>query len=302
MDLSAAKKQYDGKYKDYEQMITVVAGKISQKLSEEQIKIHSLRSRIKDFDSFYNKIQIKGYSRPFSQCEDLAGCRVTCLFRDQIDTVGSIIEELFIVKSTVQKEKRPDQFNYNARHFIVTCDEVPGVTCEIQVRTILQDAWAEIEHYVNYKHIGVDHEILRKVNALSALFEIADDQFQAIHKEFLDTKQENSLKKKERLNAVLLYHYCKTTFSWAWNHPNPQLDSLDEYEQVVQKCITRDITTLHQVHKLYTRNKKRIEADDASRVKEILNNPTQWPKIYRRVKATGHFYSPLLMISRAIGD
>ena len=55
------------------------------------------------------------------------------------------------------------------------------MTCEIQVRTILQHVWAEIEHDIQYKSSSdIPKELKRKFQALAGLIEIADREFQSI--------------------------------------------------------------------------------------------------------------------------
>jgi len=55
---------------------------------------------------------------------------------------------------------------------------------EIQIRTILQHTWAEIEHDKNYKYSGVlPDEIERRLNLLSAVLESADNEFNTISQE-----------------------------------------------------------------------------------------------------------------------
>src|SRR5438309_774277 len=52
---------------------------------------------------------------------------------------------------------------------------------EIQVRTILQHSWAEIEHDIQYKSVSViPAEIRRRFMSLAGMLEIADREFQAI--------------------------------------------------------------------------------------------------------------------------
>lgn len=56
--------------------------------------------------------------------------------------------------------------------------------CEIQVRTVLQDAWAIIDHHLIYKQESDVPKILRrKLNSLAGLIETADDQFDQVRKE-----------------------------------------------------------------------------------------------------------------------
>ena len=56
-----------------------------------------------------------------------------------------------------------------------------GQIVEVQVRTILQHAWAEIEHDIQYKSLRtIPTEIRRRFVALAGMLEIADREFQAI--------------------------------------------------------------------------------------------------------------------------
>ena len=65
-----------------------------------------------------------------------------------------------------------------------------GLVAEVQVRTILQHAWAEIEHDIQYKtSITTPDTIRRKFMSLAGLLEIADREFQAIQDEDKELKQ-----------------------------------------------------------------------------------------------------------------
>lgn len=308
-DITQLKSAYDELSPHLHRMTELVSVLLEQEIRKRAIKIHSLRSRVKEFSSFYNKIKIKNYKDPFSRCQDLAGCRVICLFKDQIEPLLAIIRDNFIVVGETKRKHNADQFRYAAHHVVISLKKdhpqhtsLKGVVCEIQVRTILQDAWAEIEHYVNYKHIGVDEDLLRKVNALSALFEIADDQFFTIHKGFQEITTTTTLVKKQTINPVLLYHYCKATFPWAWSGDFEQIDNLDEYAILVERFIASGITTINQLNERYERTKDNIQKDEDFHVKEVLNNPSTWPKLYKRVKTSGHFYSPLVILAKLIGE
>src|SRR5262249_19774054 len=55
------------------------------------------------------------------------------------------------------------------------------LVAEIQVRTVLQHAWAEIQHDIQYKSVTtIPVAIRRRFMALAGLLEIADREFQAI--------------------------------------------------------------------------------------------------------------------------
>lgn len=293
---------YRKEYLDNSEKFDSLANSVSKILYEKiKIPVHSVKYRIKDFDSFYNKIQRKGYSEPFLQCTDIIGFRVICLFKNQVDTIVNLLKRNFVVDEIIDKEKQVDEFSYKSIHVIVhlksarpkaLCD----IPCEIQIRTILQEAWAEIEHYFNYKQIGVDQETLRKVNALSALFEIADDQFQTIYDSFENISK--TPMKKHDLNPELLYHYCKQTFPWAWKKAQLfDVENIGQYNKLLKLCKEKGIFTVKQLDDLYHEKQKELDEYDKKHVKDVMNSPAQWPSLYQKVKVSGHFFSPTLLLS-----
>jgi ppGpp synthetase/RelA/SpoT-type nucleotidyltranferase len=70
---------------------------------------------------------------------------------------------------------------------------------ELQIRTVIQDAWSILDHKIKYKN-SIPQNLKRRINRLSALFEIADDEFLNIQKEIsqLERKINSRLKKKQQ--------------------------------------------------------------------------------------------------------
>jgi ppGpp synthetase/RelA/SpoT-type nucleotidyltranferase len=146
-------------------------------------------------NSFLGKLKRKSYSAPFDDITDLAGVRVVYLYSSDAAKIESVIRKEFVVLDKVDKlnEKEADQFGYLATHFIsrlgkgssgARYDDLKDLVCEIQVRTVLQDAWAIIQHHLIYKQeSAVPKSIQRKLNSLAGLFETADDQFDRIRSE-----------------------------------------------------------------------------------------------------------------------
>ena len=94
-----------------------------------------------------------------------------------------------------------ERFGYQSEHYLVKLSSkrtaLPeyephlGLVAEVQVRTILQHAWAEIEHDIQYKSsITIPNTIRRRFMALAGVLEIADREFQAIQDEDKQLKQE----------------------------------------------------------------------------------------------------------------
>ncbi|MFA4824348.1 MAG: hypothetical protein WC593_04240 [Methanoregula sp.] len=175
---------------------------IKELLNEEHFSIHEISSRTKEIDSFSDKVkkEEKFYDK-LSDVTDLSGVRIICYFSDDVDKAAAIIRENFKVNYEKSIDKRkllePDQFGYLSLHYIVEfsderlilpeCKKYKELMCEIQIRSILQHAWAEIEHDFGYKSsIGIPKEIRRQFSRQAGLLELADEQFVAIKNDIRD--------------------------------------------------------------------------------------------------------------------
>lgn len=164
---------------------------LSTELNKEDIEIAHVSSRAKTLNSFCEKIYRKSYTKPFDEINDFAGVRVVFLYSTDRPKLEQIIEREFDVIERIDKVLTDEEkFGYGALHYLVKIkenragtryDDLKNRICEIQVRTILQDAWALVAHHLSYKRESdVPKELSRKLNALSGLFETADDQFENI--------------------------------------------------------------------------------------------------------------------------
>ena len=134
------------------------------------------------------------YEDPLVDITDLAGVRIITFFPRTIRCVGDVIRDEFdVLEHTDHTRTLRDEgrFGYQSEHFLVKMrperTELPeykphaGLVAEIQVRTILQHAWAEIEHDIQYKSpTTTPLPLARRIMALAGLLEIADREFQAI--------------------------------------------------------------------------------------------------------------------------
>jgi hypothetical protein len=110
--------------------------------------------------------------------------------------LGIIDSEFDVLQRLDKTSAEPDRLGYQSIHYLVQYPRsrtslsdnrrFAGLTAEIQVRTILQHAWAEIEHDIQYKAVAAVPELIRRrFTALAGLIEIADREFQAIANENL---------------------------------------------------------------------------------------------------------------------
>ena len=155
-----------------------------------------VEARAKSVDSFVAKLARRPgkYLDPLKDMHDLAGVRIICYYLSDVARVGSLIEDEFTVDSenSRSREERsdPDRFGYESDHYVVSCssdrEALPewnsyrGMRAEIQVRTVLQHAWAAIDHKLAYKRGSeVPNELRRQLSRVSALLEVGDEQFEA---------------------------------------------------------------------------------------------------------------------------
>lgn len=164
------------------------------------IPFHTIEARAKSIESFRLKAQKLGtdgkpkYADPLTDITDLAAVRIITYTLADVERVSRFISGNFeVVEKTDVGEKRFEEgkFGYQSIHFLIRYSaaraNLPDVAqyarmiCEVQVRTILQHAWAEIEHDVQYKNqSGLPTSLQRKFIALAGLLEIADREFQSI--------------------------------------------------------------------------------------------------------------------------
>jgi len=209
-------------YKRYSEVIKAILG---ESLNKANIKVASIEERAKSIERFGEKSSepstinpnLPKYSEPLKQITDLSGVRIITFFPRTIDEVDGIIKSEFEVleksdKSEILKEE--EKFGYQSIHYLIKLkpnrislaeySPYDGLIAEIQVRTILSHAWAEIEHDIQYRSVEIiPKEIHRRFIGLAGLLEIADREFQAIQDADIELTQKARESVKEgRLEEI----------------------------------------------------------------------------------------------------
>ncbi|MGJ6979468.1 GTP pyrophosphokinase [Aestuariimicrobium soli] len=168
------------------ELAVTAQAEMTARLEASGIKVHSVTARVKEFTSAYDKASAHGCA--VRDLRDLVGVRVVCLYRADLQRVDSVIHDAFTVLYREDKrEASPvDSFGYASIHYDcqLPYSRVPGMgnadnlakwTFEVQARTILMDAWANVSHHLAYKgKSSMPAEVAREFHALSGLFHIAD--------------------------------------------------------------------------------------------------------------------------------
>lgn len=236
---------------DYEQLCSEVAYILKKKLTEQQIQHSAVTHRAKTLNSFLEKITRKSYSDPLKEITDLAGARIVFLYQDDLEKIENIIRKEFSDIKKVDKinEKGADKFGYNAMHFVVKLgkssfgaryDDLKNLNCEIQVRTVLQDAWAIIDHHLIYKkESDIPTKLQRKINGLAGLFETADNQFESIRRE-RDAYLVKVNKSKDSGNFLKNELNLDTFISYlSWKFPEYRLKFFENQHEIIYRDIIK---------------------------------------------------------------
>ncbi len=162
-----------------------------------------VQARAKEVSSFAGKIQRphKGYKDPLNEITDFCGVRVITLTLDGVSRICEFIESNFQIYWEHSEDKLDslgsDTFGYLSAHYIVGFrkDDFPeevvpeglvGLRAEIQVRTLLQHAWADIAHEFSYKSaVNLPLAWKRELSRLAALLEEGDQAFDRLQHDLL---------------------------------------------------------------------------------------------------------------------
>jgi putative GTP pyrophosphokinase len=198
------------------------------------IPFHSVKSRIKSLSSTLEKIVRKRYKPILKSVKDVVGIRVILLYPDDIDATVKLLEREFRILERVDKRpnRNSQQFGYSSVHLVCTLERTArsrlaeytrliDIPFEVQIRTILQEAWAEIEHRLVYKtEVEAPNEIKRRIVRISGLLEMADDEFQNIYRDraaYIEKLRSADLgdARDEPLNIDTLSEIIRRRYGWA---------------------------------------------------------------------------------------
>lgn len=172
-------------------------GEIEDLLSDAGVTFDRVSARVKTWPSMKAKAKRRtgpalAYPDPWNDIHDLIGVRVNVFHSTEIPLALEVLSESFTVIRSVDKAAETriaGGFGYGSHHLIL---EVPasssdlghysGQQFEVQVRTVLQHAWAEFEHDIRYKQgtDELDPQVDRAFTLAAGLIELADQQFDQI--------------------------------------------------------------------------------------------------------------------------
>lgn len=180
----------------------MLAELISEILKLNGITTHAISYRVKSEQSATAKLERKpGRYESIEDLTDILGLRVICYFADQVEDVAGVLQTEFEHKNGEDKKESlgDREFGYLSLHRITKLLPSRGdlieyrrfkdVVFEIQIRSILQHAWAEIEHDLGYKGAGIPRHLRRRFSMLAGVLELADREFIALRNDVGEYEQ-----------------------------------------------------------------------------------------------------------------
>jgi putative GTP pyrophosphokinase len=163
--------------------------------------IHSKKYRIKDPEHLRDKLERKwqhatkngvafDYTKAnlFAKINDLAGFRILHLHNTQFEKINIQLKKIFeeqqwsiiegpdartwddetreyFSKIGVATSANPNM--YTSVHYIVKPNSSSPISCEIQVRTLMEEVWGEVDHLINYPHKSDSHSCREQIKTLA---------------------------------------------------------------------------------------------------------------------------------------
>lgn len=174
---------------------------LSTALREARLDDARLETRTKKVESFLDKAtKTDGrggfkYADPTAQLTDFVGGRVMVPLSADVAPVARLVQRLYVVEEMTDQRAGSllDVPGYQSLHFLVRfraedreslgldAQGVPDLPVELQVRSILQHAWASLQHDLMYKgERSPTDSVRRRLIALAGLLELADNEFMAV--------------------------------------------------------------------------------------------------------------------------
>ncbi len=188
---------------------------VERLLSDHNRRAVVIAARAKTLDSVREKLLRKRYKRPRSRLTDRLGVRIILYHAREVDDVATLLRSRLQIRETDSSDKRLAlglrEFGYRSYHLVgslpkaVTAAPELGILrsqkFEVQIRSLLDHVWAEIEHDVVYKSgANWPPEIKRRFASIAGVLELLEhefDQLEVAAGGLIDGAKDSLLKKMD---------------------------------------------------------------------------------------------------------
>lgn len=188
-------------FNQFNKILVEILTRIAKECSSNYI----IQDRVKTLQSFADKIHSQThYRNPLEELIDLSGVRVIVSTVDEVKEICKLIEKNFQINWQYSGDKsealKVSEFGYLSKHYAVQLlpssflykdlgisKKFFNLKGEIQVRTVIQHAWATIYHDAGYKgKFEIPQRWQREFHRMAAILENVDDEFTRIVKNLKD--------------------------------------------------------------------------------------------------------------------
>ena len=186
--------EYKDKHPQFEEAESKVISLLKHTFKDGGLHVASVESRIKTERSLAGKLERKGQKyKSLADITDVLGIRVITYYIDDVDKIATAIERMFEVdwENSIDKRKihTIDSFGYVSLHYVCSMEGFP-YRFEVQMRTVLQHAWANLDHDTGYKSgVEIPKRYLRSMSRLAGMLELIDEEFSKIRSELTDYRR-----------------------------------------------------------------------------------------------------------------
>ena len=262
--LNKAVAEYSARFVQTQQLTDAFVRQLSELIDEAGITYLSVSGRAKTPTSFADKIgrytMARGHRRfepglfdPQTEITDQVGVRIVTYVHSDIEPVADLLYQNFAVledRDKGQETAAAGRFGYASRHLLISRD--PDATtfdplqcASVQLRTVLQHAWAEFEHDARYKGmVPAEHapELERRFTLAAGLIELADREFSIIRETlWRDASSGEAPVEEGRINPRELASYL------AGAYPDASFSRADQYVWAAEILTALNVTSIEKL-------------------------------------------------------
>jgi putative GTP pyrophosphokinase len=255
--LRAAVATYASAYDDVVRSTEAYCRLVTDLLDDAGINYLSVTGRPKSVASFAAKAHREAAGRPvfldpLTEITDVVGVRVITYLRRDVAAVADLLRDELVVlddRDMGRETASEGRFGYASRHLLV--EREGDRAAQVQVRTVLQHAWAEFEHAIRYKGtVPEEHasDLDRRFTLAAGLLELADQEFTTISERLAATVSDRPAPDADdpRIRAEDLATFLGEQYTDAgWSRP-------DHYAWVSGLLLELGITSLDELSGLLT--------------------------------------------------
>ncbi len=260
--VEAILKSYEEKYTIYEEFANSLKRLLADILTSEELKYLSIEARAKDPASLRAKLTPSPVNiEHLAEINDLTGARVITFVYEDIKLIEDFLSSCLKLEPLTGDERLGvDRVGYRSHHWLVSYSadrlDLPeykkfnGLKAELQIRTVLQHAWAQIGHNQVYKpNVILPEKLKRDFTLLAGHLEIADNEFSRISEAISNYGEEVEKKTSSGdldvpIDSISLRSFFDKKFDFLSKNEKKFGPQDDMTERIIEELKLVDISTL----------------------------------------------------------